>query len=35
MNNGWYDLLTALWVLPWLILVGGFVFIFYEWSREK
>lgn len=29
------DLLTALSVLPWLGIIGGLVFCFLEWSKER
>lgn len=31
----WIDALTALTVVPWLIPLGFFTFIFLEWSREE
>lgn len=30
----WIDLLAALMVLPWLLLLAFFVFIILEWGRE-
>lgn len=31
----WIDLFTALEILPWLIVLGFFTFIFLEWSAKR